>query len=345
MTATLTEPRSTARPMLGHAAGAGHATGGGTASGVPTASGLPDAPGGRSERGRGGGRGGAMSIDPRDRAQLADAPVPLRRVLALFRPHRARVAVVVAIIVVTSIVSLAQPFLVREVVDVALPRQDVRLLVLAVLAMVAVAAVTQLLGVVQTWLSTQVGQRVMHELRTRVFTHLQRQSLGFFTRTRGRRGPVPPHQRRQRHAGRRDLDRHVDRREPHDRRRHGGRDGRALVAPVAAVAPRHPAGPVADPQGRAPAPCGDRRAAAPPRRPQPPDRGGAVGERRPPGQDARHLDPHGRALLRDVRRARRPRAALAAGRPLADGDDADRLRRHPGAGLPRGRACPPRRAA
>ena len=51
--------------------------------------------------------------------------------------------------------------------------------------MVAVAAVTQLLGVVQTWLSTQVGQRVMHELRTSVFAHLQRQSLGFFTRTRG----------------------------------------------------------------------------------------------------------------------------------------------------------------
>ena len=51
--------------------------------------------------------------------------------------------------------------------------------------MVAVAVVTQLLGVVQTWLSTQVGQRVMHELRTSVFAHLQRQSLGFFTRTRG----------------------------------------------------------------------------------------------------------------------------------------------------------------
>ena len=177
MTATLTEsPRST------HLAGAGRAPGAGTASDLPTASGLP---GDRSERGgRGGGRGGAMTVDPRDRAQLAEAPVPVSRVLALFRPHRARVALVVAIIVVTSVVSLAQPFLVREVVDVALPRQDVRLLVLAVLGMVAVAAVTQLLGVVQTWLSTQVGQRVMHELRTRVFTHLQRQSLGFFTRTR-----------------------------------------------------------------------------------------------------------------------------------------------------------------
>ena len=126
-----------------------------------------------------------MTVDPRDRARLEDAPVPMGRVLALFGPHRRRIGVVVAIIVVTSIVGLAQPFLVREVVDTAIPEQDVRLLLLAVGAMVAVAAVTQLLGVLQTWLSTQVGQRVMHALRTRVFTHLQRQSLGFFTRTRG----------------------------------------------------------------------------------------------------------------------------------------------------------------
>ena len=145
--------------------------------------GRPDAAGALT--GRGGRGSGAMRVDPRDRAQLAETPVPLSRVLALFRPHRARVAVVVAIIVVTSVVALAQPFLVREVVDVALPQQDSRLLLLAVGAMVAVAVVTQLLGVVQTWLSTQVGQRVMHELRTSVFTHLQRQSLGFFTRTRG----------------------------------------------------------------------------------------------------------------------------------------------------------------
>lgn len=175
MTATLTDTRTT------HA-GATRGPGA-TASGIPGMPGFPGAPGERGGR-RGGGRGGAMTVDPRDRAQLAEAPVPLSRVLALFRPHRGRVAVVVAIIVVTSVVALAQPFLVREVVDVALPQQDVRLLLLAVGGMVAVAAVTQLLGVVQTWLSTQVGQRVMHELRTHVFTHLQRQSLGFFTRTR-----------------------------------------------------------------------------------------------------------------------------------------------------------------
>jgi len=47
-----------------------------------------------------------------------------------------------------------------------------------------VAAITSVFGVIQTWISTKVGQQVMHELRTSVFGHLQRQSMAFFTRTR-----------------------------------------------------------------------------------------------------------------------------------------------------------------
>ena len=61
-----------------------------------------------------------------------------------------------------------------------------RLLVLLVRRrMLGVAVATAAIGVVQTWLSTAVGQRVMHRLRSDLFAHLQRQSLGFFTRTRG----------------------------------------------------------------------------------------------------------------------------------------------------------------
>jgi ATP-binding cassette subfamily B protein len=131
-----------------------------------------------------GGRGG-RTPDPADRAQLERSPVPLRRVTALFRPYRWQVATVVALIVASSTVALATPFLVRLVIDEALPGQDVDLLVAAVAAMVAVTVVTAVLGVAQTWLSTTVGQRVMHGLRTAVFGHLQRQSLAFFTRTRG----------------------------------------------------------------------------------------------------------------------------------------------------------------
>ncbi|SDN83091.1 ATP-binding cassette, subfamily B [Klenkia soli] len=120
-----------------------------------------------------------------DRTQLERSPVSFRRVLALFRPHRLQVGTVMALIVLSSLIALATPFLVRTVIDDALPHADVRLLAWAVAGMVAVAASTALLGVVQTWLSTTVGQKVMHGLRTSVFTHLQRQSLGFFTRTRG----------------------------------------------------------------------------------------------------------------------------------------------------------------
>ena len=123
--------------------------------------------------------------DPADLRQLSDSPVSLRRIARLFAPHRATLGVVVALIVLSSAVGLAQPFLVRHVIDEALPRQDVRLLVLLVAAMIGVAVVTAVIGVVQTWLSTSVGQRVMHRLRSDLFAHLQRQSLGFFTRTRG----------------------------------------------------------------------------------------------------------------------------------------------------------------
>ncbi len=120
-----------------------------------------------------------------DRQQLAESPVPLSRLAGLFRPHRWTISVVMALIVASSAISLAQPFLIRTVIDDALPHQDVRLLVLAVAGMLGVTIASSLLGVVQTWLSTGLGQQIMHTLRTQVFDHLQRQSMDFFKRTRG----------------------------------------------------------------------------------------------------------------------------------------------------------------
>ncbi|WP_281281718.1 ABC transporter transmembrane domain-containing protein [Blastococcus colisei] len=134
---------------------------------------------------RGGGGRSGRSADPADKAQLERSPVRWSRVAVLFRPYRWQLSVVVALIVASSAVALATPFLIRLVIDEAIPAQDVPLLLWAVGGMLAVTVVTAVLGVVQTWLSTTVGQRVMHSLRTAVFTHLQRQSLGFFTRTRG----------------------------------------------------------------------------------------------------------------------------------------------------------------
>ncbi|MCA1982551.1 ABC transporter ATP-binding protein [Nocardioides nematodiphilus] len=134
----------------------------------------------------GGGRG---NHEPRtktgDRTQLEEHPVDLRRILRLFTDHRGTITVVMLLLVASSLFGLAQPFLVRAIIDRALPQHDHTLLVGAVAAMVGVAAITAALGLGQTLLSTRVGQHVMHRLRSDLFAHLQRQSVGFFTRTRG----------------------------------------------------------------------------------------------------------------------------------------------------------------
>src|SRR3954453_13758057 len=127
----------------------------------------------------------SVTASPLSAAEKAQArEVSLRRIARLFAPHRWSVAAVTALIALSSVVAMASPFLLRAVIDDALPHQDLTLLVWLVAGMVAVAAVTSAFGVVQTWISTTVGQQVMHRLRTDVFAHLQRQSVGFFTRTR-----------------------------------------------------------------------------------------------------------------------------------------------------------------
>jgi ATP-binding cassette subfamily B protein len=113
-----------------------------------------------------------------------ERPRDLRRIARLFRPYRRRLGAVLGLIVVSAGLGMASPFLLREVLDVAIPQRDTRLLTWLVLGMIAVSIVTGALGVAQTWLSNVVGQRVMHDLRTSVYRHLQRLSLAFFTRTR-----------------------------------------------------------------------------------------------------------------------------------------------------------------
>ncbi|HEY3758838.1 MAG TPA: ABC transporter ATP-binding protein [Solirubrobacteraceae bacterium] len=135
------------------------------------------------ERGGGEGRGGGRrkELRPED---LPDEPVSLRRVARLFRPYRKRLGGLLALICLTSLLSVVSPFLLRGVIDKAIPEHNVELLSLLVGGMIAVSIVSGVFGVVQTLISNQVGQRVMHDLRAAVYAHLQRMSLAFFTRTR-----------------------------------------------------------------------------------------------------------------------------------------------------------------
>src|SRR5256714_3210427 len=108
----------------------------------------------------------------------------VRRIARLSRPSRGRLTAVLALILVSAGLGMVSPFLLRQVLDTAIPQRDTTLLTWLVLGMIGVSVATGALGVAQTWMSNVVGQRVMHDLRSAVYRHLQRLSLAFFTRTR-----------------------------------------------------------------------------------------------------------------------------------------------------------------
>jgi ATP-binding cassette, subfamily B, bacterial len=106
------------------------------------------------------------------------------RILSLFKPYRMRLAVVLVMIVFSALLSMISPFLLRAVLDKGIFEHQPTLLTELVAGMIAIAIASAVFSVWQTYLSNQVGQRVMHDLRAAVYRHLQQMSLAFFTRTR-----------------------------------------------------------------------------------------------------------------------------------------------------------------
>src|SRR5438094_3434591 len=120
---------------------------------------------------------------PERPADPAQRRANLRRIGPLFLPYKLRLGGVLALIVVSAGLGVVPAFLLKHVLE-AIARNDTRSLSFNAGGMIAIAIATGVLGVIQTLLSNQVGQRVMHDLRAAVFRHLQRLSLAFFTRTR-----------------------------------------------------------------------------------------------------------------------------------------------------------------
>src|SRR4051812_8084757 len=112
-----------------------------------------------------------------------------RRVWALFTAYRGQLVVIVVAVLLSSGLGIISPFLTQAAFDRALfpiggGGVDLRLLGWLVAGMVAIPVVSALIGVWQTYLTTLLGNRVMADLRSRLFAHLQRMDLAFFTATR-----------------------------------------------------------------------------------------------------------------------------------------------------------------
>src|SRR6058998_250410 len=125
----------------------------------------------------------SADASPERAADPAVRRANLRRIGPLFTPYKLRLGGVLLLIVLSSALGVVPAFLLRRVLN-GIFQNDTAALSWNAGGMIAIAIATGVLGVIQTLLSNQVGQRVMHDLRAAVFRHLQRLSLAFFTRTR-----------------------------------------------------------------------------------------------------------------------------------------------------------------
>ncbi|HEY8739283.1 MAG TPA: ABC transporter transmembrane domain-containing protein, partial [Candidatus Dormibacteraeota bacterium] len=129
--------------------------------------------------------------------QLRDGEAPLRaanvrRVVALFAPHRAQVSITTGLVLVTALLGVVNPLMQGRIFDDVFVGhhlhpfglQGFQLLLLYVSIMVVTPIASSLLGIIQTYVTTVIGQEVIQELRNRLYGHLQRMSLKFFTDTR-----------------------------------------------------------------------------------------------------------------------------------------------------------------
>ncbi|MDM7850748.1 ABC transporter ATP-binding protein [Pseudochrobactrum kiredjianiae] len=115
---------------------------------------------------------------------LAANHVSAGRILALFKPYKRQVLRVVILLLFGSAVGMASPFLLRAIIDEALPKADIQLLIYLAGGLVGIAALSAGLNTLQIVMSTKIGQSIMHDLRVRLYSHLQSLSLSFFAATR-----------------------------------------------------------------------------------------------------------------------------------------------------------------
>ncbi|WP_414673201.1 ABC transporter ATP-binding protein [Lacisediminihabitans sp.] len=148
---------------------------------------------GGSQVGRMGKQRTRISGGDADAQREANAEAPripdlLARIVQLFAPHRRSLAITAVLVVIGAALTVLPPLLTKRAFDFGLfpasGRPDFPVLIEIVGLMVLIYVASAALGVWQTFLTATVGNRVMGALRVRLFGHLQKMELAFFTRTK-----------------------------------------------------------------------------------------------------------------------------------------------------------------
>src|SRR5579872_1554913 len=132
------------------------------------------------------GMGGGMAAyleEQKKRGRKTDART-MRRVAQAFAPYKFQVVLVLIAIILTTVLGLINPLLIRYIFDDAIGKRNLNLLIIFVSIMFVTPIVTGIIGVGQTYLNNTIGQRVMRDFRNNLYNHLQSMSLRFFTSTK-----------------------------------------------------------------------------------------------------------------------------------------------------------------
>jgi len=132
------------------------------------------------------GMGGGMAAyaeEQKKRGRKTDART-LQRVAQAFSPYKFQVVLVLFAIILTTVLGLINPLMIRFIFDDAIGKGNLNLLIILVIIMFITPIVTGIIGVGQTYLNNIIGQQVMRDFRNKLYHHLQSMSLRFFTSTR-----------------------------------------------------------------------------------------------------------------------------------------------------------------
>ena len=136
--------------------------------------------------GMGGAGWGVMRSMRQDR-KITDHKLPkgtVRRVFSFARPYRGMLAVFLVLIVIDALVGAANPLLTRAIVnELTGHRPSTSVVLWIAFAIGALAVFDAMLGLWERWISSRVGESLIFDMRNRVFNHIQRMPIAFFTRT------------------------------------------------------------------------------------------------------------------------------------------------------------------
>ena len=106
----------------------------------------------------------------------------LARILSYFIPYRMRMLLVIGSIILTSILGLVPPILIKNIIDKALPQKDLKLLSIYIFISIGITIILGLLDVAQSYLSTLISKHIILNMKNQMYSHLQHMSLNFYSK-------------------------------------------------------------------------------------------------------------------------------------------------------------------